>query len=473
MKVEPGKPVQSRPFKYGHYGFVSDRGLNPKRVTNEDSYVTLQDVPLFAVADGVGGQNAGDVASQVVMQILKNQFMNKRLPAQTSQFLDQVIAYANRYLYDMAVDDELLSGMATTLALILLERKQATLSHVGDSRIYRYTDGVLYRETKDHSLVEELEDVDRTLMGTINRNIITRALGIEPEVTPETKVIPIPPNTTFLLCTDGITRHISDEELAEILAQEPDPQSVCEMLKALCYERGAKDNLTAIVVKMENAPWISGSLSRDSAESVTATEDVSKRRLARVQVDLSKPAAETTPTPTPVAEDEPATTQARTLTGHLPQQNVVMPAAHRWGRRVLMPLFLALAVVVAFFVGVYVRPVFSPTSSSEQAALPALTPTQQALEQGRQAFEAGEYTRALNVFRQVTINEPGLAEAHHWLGRTHMAMKSYLLAAESFSKAAALGGHADDYWRAAAAFHAAGDNEKAIAALAASLKAKR
>lgn len=468
MKVEPGKPVQSRPFKYGLYGFVSDRGLNPKRVTNEDSYVTLHDVPLFAVADGVGGQNAGDVASQVVMQILKNQFMNKRVPAQTGPFLDQVIAYANRYLYDMAVDDELLSGMATTLALILLERKQATLSHVGDSRIYRYTDGVLYRETKDHSLVEELQDVDRTLMGTINRNIITRALGIEPEVMPETKVIPVPPNTTFLLCTDGITRHISDEELADILAQEPDPQSACEMLKALCYERGAKDNLTAIVVKMENSPW-SASLSRESAESTALTEEGGKHR-ARIQVDLSKPTTETAPVP--VADDEPAASQVQTLSSHLPQQDVVIPASHSWRRRVLMLLFLALAIVVAFFVGVYVRPVFSPTSS-EQDALPRLTPTQQALEQGRQAFEAGEYTRAFSLFREVTINQPHLAEAHHWLGRTHMAMKNYLPAAESFSKAAALGGQADDYWRAAAAFHAAGDNDKAIAALAASLKVKQ
>lgn len=467
MKVEPGKPVQSRPFKYGLYGFVSDRGLNPKRVTNEDSYVTLQDVPLFAVADGVGGQNAGDVASQVVMQILKNQFMNKRVPAETGPFLDQVIAYANRYLYDMAVDDELLSGMATTLALILLERKQATLSHVGDSRIYRYTDGVLYRETKDHSLVEELEDVDRTLMGTINRNIITRALGIEPEVMPETKVIPIPPNTTFLLCTDGITRHINDEELADILAQEPDPQSVCEMLKALCYERGAKDNLTAIVVKMENAPW-SASLSRESAESTVPTEESGKHR-ARIQVDLSKPVAQT---PVPVVDDEPAASQAQAFSGHLPHQDVVIPASRSWGRRVLMPLFLALAVVVAFFVGVYVRPVFSPTSS-EQNVAPALTPIQQALEQGRQALEAGEYTRAFSLFREVTINQPHLAEAHHWLGRTQMAMKDYLLAAESFSKAAALGGQADDYWRAAAAFHAAGDNDKALAALAASLKVKQ
>jgi TolA-binding protein len=114
----------------------------------------------------------------------------------------------------------------------------------------------------------------------------------------------------------------------------------------------------------------------------------------------------------------------------------------------------------------------SPTSPEEQAA-PVLTPAQQAIEQGRQAFESGEYTRALDAFRSATNTDPRLAEAHHWLGKTHMAMNNHAQAAESFLTAATYNGQAEDYLRAAAAFHAAGAKEKAAEALAASLKAKQ
>lgn len=469
MKGDASKIGRSKPFKYGRYGFVSDRGLNPKRVTNEDSYLLLEDVPLFAVADGVGGQNAGEVASQVAVEIVRHHFAKKKVAGDKAQYLEQVICYANRYLYDMAVDDDMLSGMATTVALVLLEKKRATVGHVGDSRVYRFTDGKLYRETIDHSLAEDVRYAAHLDGESVNKNIITRALGVEPDVEPETKIIPIPPNTSFLLCTDGITRHVTDDELTDILRTVADPQAVCDLLKEMCYERGAKDNLTAILVKLDAPPRRIG-LAAEATATASAPPKLEQRdRIARIQVELMDREAAEPEAVKPLENTMPAGTQTFSSQLARPDSFVVLPLSP-W-RRVLIPLLLALALVVGAFTGIYVQQVLSPTSPDTQTDQ-ELTPAQHAFEEGRRAFVAGQYTAARDAFAQAVSLNSKIAAYYHWLAETQVILKEYHAGAENFWKAASLSGVADDYLHAAMAYYAAGEKEKAAEALAASLNAK-
>jgi hypothetical protein len=148
-----------------------------------------------------------------------------------------------------------LSTMATTIVALHLNGNIATIGHVGDSRLYRIDgNGTLFRETQDHSVVEEEVRAGRMTPEQAanhpSRNIISRALGAEPTVEVDLKTIMIDPNTTFLICSDGITRHITDDELNALLFSAHEPSEICQRMKEICYERGAEDNLTAVIVRV-------------------------------------------------------------------------------------------------------------------------------------------------------------------------------------------------------------------------------
>lgn len=233
---------------------VSDRGLSEKRPQNEDSFAELPQYGVFAVADGVGGAQAGDFASQMAMELLTEAVSNRPDTNDAEQLFRIAIEHANRSIHQMATDLPQLSSMATTIVALHLNGNIATVAHVGDSRIYRFTpDGQAYRETHDHSVVEEEVRAGRLSPEEAlihpSRNVISRALGAEVTVDIDIKTIMVEPNTTFLLCSDGITRHVSDEELQQIFATGAQPQLICDHLKELCYSRGAEDNLTAVVVR--------------------------------------------------------------------------------------------------------------------------------------------------------------------------------------------------------------------------------
>lgn len=238
---------------------VSDIGLNEKRPQNEDSYLELTERGVFAVADGVGGAQAGDVASQMAVELLGEAFVNFRDGGDAEEMMKLAIGRANSAIYQMSHDLPQLSTMATTLVSLHISGNIATIGHVGDSRMYRLDpNGSLFRETQDHSIVEEEVRAGRmTAEQAANhpsRNVISRALGAEPGVEIDMKTIMFEPNTCFLLCSDGITRHINDFEIRELLALNTTPSDICERMKRICYERGAEDNLTAVVVKVLNEP---------------------------------------------------------------------------------------------------------------------------------------------------------------------------------------------------------------------------
>lgn len=236
-------------------GAVTDRGLNERRIQNEDSYLDLPEYGVFAVADGVGGTQAGEVASKMAVEILAEAFVNLKSHDDAEEIMKEAIKKANAAVYQMSKELPQLSSMATTIVALHVKNNIATIGHVGDSRLYRLDPrGNFFRETQDHSIVEEEVRAGRmTLAQAANhpsRNIISRAIGAERDVDIDLKTIMIEPNTTFLLCSDGVTRHIEDYELREILIENADPKQVCDKIKQICYRRGAEDNLTAVVVKV-------------------------------------------------------------------------------------------------------------------------------------------------------------------------------------------------------------------------------
>ena len=237
-------------------GSVSDRGLSEKRPLNEDSYLVDPARGIFVVADGVGGAEAGEVASQTAVDVLNDAFQHNVADGDdVEDLMELAIQRANSSIHQMAQDHARFSMMATTVVALHLDGYRATIGHVGDSRLYRLTpDGHLHRETEDHSIVEEEVRAGRMTPEQAanhpSKNVISRALGAEESVEADMKVIEVEDGSAFLLCTDGITRHLPDAELRELLTSDGTPEQLCEEMKRRCYQRGAEDNLTAVIVQV-------------------------------------------------------------------------------------------------------------------------------------------------------------------------------------------------------------------------------
>jgi serine/threonine protein phosphatase PrpC len=255
---------------------VSDRGLSEKRPLNEDSFLADPQRRIFAVADGVGGAQAGEVASQTAMEVLDEAFRHQERDADIEDLMEIAIQRANNSIYRMAQEHPKLSMMATTVVALHLDGHTATIGHVGDSRLYRLTpDGKLHRETRDHSVVEEEVRAGRMTQEQAanhpSRNVISRALGAEDDVEVDLKTIEVEDGTAFLLCSDGITRHIPDKEIQELLLSGQDIEAVCAEMKKRCYERGAEDNLTAVIVRIGD---LDRTISPEEAALAPTLEDV-------------------------------------------------------------------------------------------------------------------------------------------------------------------------------------------------------
>jgi serine/threonine protein phosphatase PrpC len=235
---------------------VSDRGLNPKRPLNEDSFLADAARGIFVVADGVGGAEAGEVASAAAIDVLNQAFHQKLAAGEDAEdLMELAIQRANNSIHQMAVENPRLSSMATTVVALHLDGHTATFGHVGDSRLYRLTpDGKLARETADHSVVEEEVRAGRMTPEQAanhpSKNVISRALGAEALVEVDMKTTEVEEGSTFLLCTDGITRHLPDNELREVLMSGRSAEAICAEMKQRCFQRGAEDNLTAVIVQV-------------------------------------------------------------------------------------------------------------------------------------------------------------------------------------------------------------------------------
>jgi PPM family protein phosphatase len=239
---------------------ISDRGLSEKRPMNEDSLLADGVRGIFVVADGVGGADAGEVASQKAVDVINDAFRDKVADGEdVEDLMELAIQRANSAIHQMAAEHPRFSMMATTVVALHLDGPRATIGHVGDSRLYRLNpEGKLLRETDDHSIVEEEVRAGRMTPEQAanhpSKNVISRALGAEELVEVDMKTIEVGDGNAFLLCTDGITRHIPDKELQELLLSGQSAEAICAAMKELCYQRGAEDNLTAVIVQIGTPP---------------------------------------------------------------------------------------------------------------------------------------------------------------------------------------------------------------------------
>ncbi|MET1009382.1 MAG: Stp1/IreP family PP2C-type Ser/Thr phosphatase [Gaiellaceae bacterium] len=221
------------------------------RRRNEDSYVL--DPPLFAVADGMGGAQAGEVASRLTAAAFREFHEADRLPP--DERLQAIIQEANRRIYDRAHADSDFSGMGTTVTAALLTGGRVTIGHVGDSRAYRIRNGELEQLTDDHSLVGDLMRSGRLTPEEADahpqRSVITRALGTDPDVDVDTLAIEGEPGDLFLLCSDGLTTMVADDDILGILDAAPTLDDAARALVRAANTGGGEDNVTVVLFRVE------------------------------------------------------------------------------------------------------------------------------------------------------------------------------------------------------------------------------
>ena len=220
-----------------------------QRTANEDSYFAR--APVFAVADGMGGAQAGEVASRIAAKAFEPG-VDTEEPAEVQ--LRDIVEEANREIHELAQRDSSRAGMGTTLTAAVIHGSEVSLAHVGDSRAYVLRDGELKRLTKDHSLVEELRRQGRLTEEEAEehpqRSIITRALGPEPEVKVDTMTFPARDGDVFLLCSDGLTTMVGEEEIKEILTGARSLRTAVNRLIEAANQRGGRDNITAVAFRV-------------------------------------------------------------------------------------------------------------------------------------------------------------------------------------------------------------------------------
>lgn len=243
-------------LKGKHYTALTHPGR--VRNTNEDNIGVLQD-QLFIVADGVGGNPGGEVASKILVQSITEAFTNNfpsdnKDTASIHQFFHESIQNGNRKIFQEASENHQIANMATTLAAAYFAQKHVLLAHVGDSRIYRYNDKGLELLTKDHSIVQQMLDrheiTSEEAFSHPWKNIITQSIGHGEDVDIDIDVIPSEPGDLFLLCSDGLSDMVQDVVIEEILDRNRKDlqKSISELLNR-ALENGGKDNISIILAE--------------------------------------------------------------------------------------------------------------------------------------------------------------------------------------------------------------------------------
>jgi PPM family protein phosphatase len=220
----------------------SDIGL--ARSNNEDSFFTDVGRGLAVVADGMGGHAGGEVASKLAVETISDGLKGGdsfwpfgRAQRERTQVLD-AIRLANQRVRAAAAKDSTLAGMGTTIVVLWIKNARAHIAHVGDSRIYRYRRGGLVQLTRDHSWPSEEAAM---------RNVLTRAIGAEQSVDIDHRLIEVSPGDVFLLCSDGLTRPVPDETIAQTLGETKNGDRAAERLIELARANGAPDNVTVVL----------------------------------------------------------------------------------------------------------------------------------------------------------------------------------------------------------------------------------
>jgi protein phosphatase len=231
-------------LRLGQTATLTDTGR--RRRHNEDAFVA--EPPLFAVADGMGGAQAGELASSLAAAALKD---SQEPGGGGEERVDELIQQANRRVYERQSQDAAASGMGTTMTVALVEDGRVAFGHVGDSRAYLIRGGALEQLTEDHSLVAELVRSGKLspeeAEGHPQRSVITRALGTDPDVDVDTFSVETKPGDLFLICSDGLTSMVDDETILEEVARNRhDLKSAAKALVRAANKGGGEDNITVV-----------------------------------------------------------------------------------------------------------------------------------------------------------------------------------------------------------------------------------
>jgi protein phosphatase len=247
----------NEPPKLSYCG-LSDIGLT--RPNNEDVWIALEELGFFALADGMGGHQAGEVAAKEAVENLSAsvKILAENPPSNCSDLviaLRLAIEKANRWVYEMGRDNRSLKGMGTTLCCIYWTKESVIYAHVGDSRIYRYRKGKLEQLTNDHSLFSRWLSLDKSVKQSETaypyKNVITRAIGTSHRANPEIAVANHEPGDLFFLCSDGLSDVLSKEGIEKILEQTLSMETMASHLIEQAKIKGSHDNITVLIIKDE------------------------------------------------------------------------------------------------------------------------------------------------------------------------------------------------------------------------------
>ena len=244
---------------------ISDVGL--KREGNEDSFSVEDSLGLYIVADGMGGHLAGEVASQISVEMINKSFRKWVEEEATEEeifgkpdlslsregnYILGGIRLANKVIYELALEEKQYHGMGTTVVVLLVTPSLIIAANVGDSRIYLIRDGELERLSKDHSIVAEQVEMgmmtEEEAEASPMKHILTRNLGSSENVEPDIFEIEPSNNDCFVLCSDGLTDLVNDDEILEMTQNEDNPEALCGMFVNKVLKRGAHDNTTIISI---------------------------------------------------------------------------------------------------------------------------------------------------------------------------------------------------------------------------------
>ncbi len=316
-----------------HHAFT-DTGQ--QRRHNEDAYYAR--TPVFAVADGMGGAQAGEVASHAAVEAVAAGLPEEGTPEDR---LAAVVRRANEEIFRMSREDDSRAGMGTTLTAVHVGESDIAIAHVGDSRAYRFRDGELSRLTEDHSLVEEMrrrgqltaEEADEHPQ----RSIITRALGPEPDVLVDTRSWAARDGDVILLCSDGLTSMISEARVTEILREATGLEQAGRALIAAANRAGGRDNITVVLLRLEEVGR--GAAAASAHDQPTEVHDAPTQDGGAPTAVEARPAV--------AVEEAPP----RRRTPHRARKDP--KPARRWRRRVAVVLAVVAIVLVPVAIGAY------------------------------------------------------------------------------------------------------------------------
>ncbi|MDJ0652126.1 MAG: Stp1/IreP family PP2C-type Ser/Thr phosphatase [Simkaniaceae bacterium] len=245
---------------------MTDTGLVRRK--NEDVFLNLKEHGFFAIADGMGGHNAGEVAANEAVRfvcasiekLFRSSERNWTI-FDLSSFNKVYIENANHWVHHLAKKKKDYKGMGTTICTLLFHECSLIYGHVGDSRIYRFRKGLLQQLTFDHSLKNEMiaqgQVKKENSQNFRYKNILTRAIGTQTDVEAEIHIAPVSPNDIYLMCSDGLTDQVSDKEITDILTTTRSIESATETLIKQAKQQGGHDNVTVVLIKTDEKDYLS------------------------------------------------------------------------------------------------------------------------------------------------------------------------------------------------------------------------